>query len=216
MNGTDRLLALTFDDGPNDIYTPKLLEVLSKHNATATFFLIGKHVQRHPEITRSIHSAGHAIGNHTFNHPMLVGLSQADIRKELEDCQRVIEDTVGHRAGMLFRPPFGKIDENGMYASGYMSLVAVNWSVEAEDWLPKPAQKMADIIGASIDRRSQDEIILLHDGSPEYPPADRKESVQTAKLLLERYATSGHKFLTLPEMIQSSGRAIQLDKSGGR
>ena len=212
MNRRDRLLALTFDDGPNDRYTPHLLEILAKYNAKATFFLVGKHVQRHPEIVRSIHSAGHAVGNHTFTHPRppgLVGLSQDDIQKELADCQKAVEDAVGSRAGMLFRPPYGRIDANGMYVSGYLSLVAVNWSVEAEDWIPKPAQKMANMIKTTIDGRTQNEIILLHDGSPEYPPADRSQSVQTAHLLLQTYTSAA--FLTLSDLIQRSGKGSSID-----
>jgi peptidoglycan/xylan/chitin deacetylase (PgdA/CDA1 family) len=173
MNSTNRFIALTFDDGPNDTHTPKLLDTLAQYGAKATFFLIGKHVRRFPEIARRIHSEGHAIGNHTFNHPALPGLTGAAVGKELVDCRRAIEDVIGCPTGLLFRPPFGEIDTTAIYVAASMCLVAVNWSVDAEDWTIKPAQKIVEMIAATIEGRAQDEIILLHDGSPDYPPADR-------------------------------------------
>src|SRR5471030_219233 len=88
-------MALTFDDGPNDPHTLHLLDVLAKHNAKATFFLIGKYVRQRPEIARAILTAGHEIGNHTNSHPNLVLVSAARLRQELEDCQKSVEDALG-------------------------------------------------------------------------------------------------------------------------
>src|ERR1700686_2351561 len=76
-------IALTYDDGPNDPHTLKLLEVLAKHNVRATFFMIGRYVQQHPNIARAVAQAGHVIGNHTFAHPLLIFKSAADTRVEL-------------------------------------------------------------------------------------------------------------------------------------
>src|SRR5882672_1435835 len=92
VNCTDRFLALTFDDGPNDTHTPKLLDALGQRGVKATFFLIGKHVNRYPEVTRRILSEGHAIGNHTFDHPCLVGLPKGAVVQQLTDCRKAIED----------------------------------------------------------------------------------------------------------------------------
>src|SRR6266481_6317256 len=78
-----KLLALTYDDGPNDPHTTRLLEVLARHNIHATFFLIGRYVQQRPDIVREIAKAGHVIGNHTFTHPLLIFKSAAEVRKEL-------------------------------------------------------------------------------------------------------------------------------------
>src|SRR5215472_5538063 len=82
-----RQMALTFDDGPNDPHTFHLLDLLAKHRAKATFFLIGKYVRQRPEIVRAIQAAGHAIGNHTFNHPNLIFVTPARVRRELEGCR---------------------------------------------------------------------------------------------------------------------------------
>src|SRR2546430_15737323 len=88
-------LALTYDDGPNDPHTLRLLEILAKHDVRATFFLIGRYVEQCPEIAREIAKAGHVVGNHTFTHPLLIFKSPAEIRRELSDCRAALQDAVG-------------------------------------------------------------------------------------------------------------------------
>ena len=99
-------LALTYDDGPNDHHTLRLLEVLAKHSVRATFFLIGRYARQRPEIAREIVNAGHAVGNHTFTHPLLIFKSEAEVRRELSECNTALRDTLGQPVN-LFRPPFG-------------------------------------------------------------------------------------------------------------
>ena len=99
-------LALTYDDGPNDPYSLRLLEVLGKHSVRATFFLIGRYVRQRPDIARELMKAGHVIGNHTFTHPLLIFKTGPQIRAEVKDCQRALSDAVGAHSN-LFRPPFG-------------------------------------------------------------------------------------------------------------
>src|SRR3989454_9152528 len=91
-------LALTFDDGPNDPHTLRLLEVLSKHNVRATFFLIGRYVQARPDIVRELAKGGHVIGNHTFTHPNLIFASAQHTRTQLEDCEQALTDAVGEHS----------------------------------------------------------------------------------------------------------------------
>ena len=93
--GDPSQMALTFDDGPNDPHTLRLLDVLAKHGAKATFFLIGKYVRQRPEIARAILAAGHEIGNHTYSHPNLIFVSASRLRQELEDCGKALEDALG-------------------------------------------------------------------------------------------------------------------------
>ena len=99
-------LALTYDDGPNDPHTMRLLEVLAKHDVRATFFLIGRHVRQRPEIAREVVKAGHVVGNHTFTHPLLTIKTVAEVRQELADCRSALQDSIGEHSS-LFRPPFG-------------------------------------------------------------------------------------------------------------
>src|SRR5208282_4892635 len=97
-------IALTYDDGPNDPHTLKLLDVLAKHSVRATFFMIGRYVQQRPEIARAVAQAGHVIGNHTFTHPLLIFASEAETRTQLADCHQALQDAVGEHSS-LFRPP---------------------------------------------------------------------------------------------------------------
>src|SRR5205807_8443777 len=87
-------IAHTFDDGPNDIVTERLLDVLAQHNVRASFFLIGRYVRERPQITRAIAASGHLVGNHTMTHPWLAWQSSARIRQELTDCNSSLEDTL--------------------------------------------------------------------------------------------------------------------------
>src|ERR1700691_5909277 len=89
-----RLIALTYDDGPNNPHTLRLLEVLAKHGVQATFFLIGRYVQQRPEIARELVQAGHVVGNHTFTHPLLTFRSEAEIRQELSHCRSALQDAI--------------------------------------------------------------------------------------------------------------------------
>jgi peptidoglycan-N-acetylglucosamine deacetylase len=195
-----KIVALTFDDGPNNVYTPRLLDELAARNLEATFFLIGRLIKQHPTIVQRIRSEGHAIGNHTFSHPQpLVGLQPQQIRKEMFDCKKVIEDSTGYPAGPLFRPPLGQIDTTVLYAAGALGLIAVNWSADGEDWEKQPRhENIVRKIVSVIDSRKQDEIVLLHDGSPDLFPADRSQSLLAAKTLIEKYA-SNRRFVSIPE-----------------
>ena len=99
-------IALTYDDGPNDPHTLRLLDVLAKHNVRATFFMIGRYVQQRPDIARAVAQAGHVIGNHTFTHPLLIFKSAAQTRARAHRLPSALQDAIGEHSN-LFRPPFG-------------------------------------------------------------------------------------------------------------
>src|SRR6202161_2687977 len=94
-------IALTYDDGPNDPHTLKLLDVLAKHSVRATFFMVGRYVQQRPDIARAVAQAGHVIGNHTFTHPRLVFKSAAQTRQQLLDCRRALQDAIGEHSNLF-------------------------------------------------------------------------------------------------------------------
>ena len=191
-------IALTFDDGPNDPYTPKLLEVLARHDVRATFFLIGRYVRQRPDLVREIAKAGHAIGNHTFTHPLLTLESESEIRKQLSDCNAALHDAIGEHSN-LFRPPFGGRRPAVLRIVREMGLEPVMWNVTGYDWNAPPAAQ----IEAKIARRIRGgDVILLHDGGHKQMGADRSQTVLATDLLIARYKRAGYQFVTIPEMIK--------------
>lgn len=194
-----RTLALTFDDGPNDPHTLRLLDVLDRHNTRATFFLIGNFVRQRPDIVRAIADAGHSIGNHTFSHPNLIFRSAADVRRELEQCDRAIADAVG-QTPTLFRPPHGGRTPGVLRAIRGAGKTPIMWSVAGLDWKPHTAEEISGIVQRRV--RGGD-VILLHDGSHVAFGADRGATVAATHLLLTRYRAEGFSFQTVPEMMAS-------------
>jgi peptidoglycan/xylan/chitin deacetylase (PgdA/CDA1 family) len=189
--------ALTFDDGPNDPYTMRLLDILAKHNAKATFFLIGKYVRQRPEIARAILAAGHEIGNHTESHPNLILVPSARLRQELSDCNKALEDALGRKI-TLFRPPFGGRRPNVLRTARALGLSPVMWSVTGYDWSARSAEEIVEKVGRQVDFRNkpQGEIVLLHDGGHFAFGMDRTFTVEATRQLLERY--SAKQFVSVP------------------
>jgi len=203
-HGTDPgQIALTYDDGPNDTHTLHLLDVLAKHEAKATFFLIGRYVKQRPDIARAIQAAGHAIGNHTFTHPNLVLVSSAKLNQELSECGKALEDAIGVPA-TLFRPPFGGRRPDVLRTVRAMGMEPVMWSVTAFDWSARSSEfivnKVNDKVSKEVERRrsKRSEIVLLHDGGHLGFGADRAFTVEATKVLLNKYADK--KFVAIPEL----------------
>ena len=181
-------IALTFDDGPNEKYTPRLLEVLAATGVKATFFLIGMNIRRYPEIVRDISRAGHKIGNHTDTHPKdLATRTPEEVEKELKGCCDALEGVLGV-SGQLFRPPYGTASNVVLRVAQKMGLKAINWSADGNDWDdPTPTtQEIVNKISSFLDRNQSGEIVLLHDGCAE-SDMDRTNSLEAAQLLIEKY-----------------------------
>lgn len=154
---TDRpVVALTFDDGPDPRYTPEVLALLEEHDATATFFMQGRHVEEHPDLARVV-ADRHAVGNHSFNHPDL-GAAEADVaRRELSDTHEVIRSVVG-RAPDTFRPPYG-----GM--SGATLMVAADMGYRVILWSDRVASRSTvDHNLRSVRELRPGAVVVAHDG----------------------------------------------------
>jgi peptidoglycan-N-acetylglucosamine deacetylase len=193
-------LALTYDDGPNDPHTFRLLEVLARHNVKATFFLIGRFVKQRPDIVRELVQAGHVVGNHTFSHPNLVFASAEQTESQLRDCEQALTDAVGQHS-RLFRPPFGGRRPGTLRIVRTLGLEPVMWSVTGWDWKGKPAEYVEQKVGEQVCGGS---VILLHDGSHVAFGADRSQSVIATDRLIARYKSEGYEFVTVPAMIEKS------------
>jgi peptidoglycan/xylan/chitin deacetylase (PgdA/CDA1 family) len=190
-------LALTYDDGPNDPHTFRLLEVLARHNVHATFFLIGRYVRQRPDIVRELVKSGHAIGNHTFTHPLLTLKSAKEIREELQTCRAAIQDAIGEHSN-LFRPPFGGRRPAVLRIARELGLEPIMWNITGYDWTAPPAK----VIEGKVSRKIRGgNVILLHDGGHKQIGADRSQTVIATDHLLARYTAEGYQFTTIPEMM---------------
>ncbi len=193
-----RKLALTFDDGPNDPYTMRLLEVLARHGVTATFFMLGKYVRQRAELALAVKDAGHAIGNHTFNHPNLIFKSQAQAATEIEECERALTDAVGEHS-RFFRPPFGGRRPASLRVARSLGYLPVMWNVSSWDL---KAPSAAYIEKKIISQIHGGDVILLHDGGHETMGTDRSFTVAATDRVIARYKGEGYEFVTIPQMMQ--------------
>lgn len=193
-------IALTYDDGPNDPHTLQLLDVLAKDGVRATFFLIGRYVERRPDIVRDLLKAGHVLGNHTYTHPHLMLSGAVQTRIQLEECQRAVEAATGE-SPRLFRPPFGQRRPHTFRIARSLGLEPVMWNVTSWDWKAPPAARIVETCNGHM--RGGD-VILMHDGSHLAPGADRWQTVIATHLLIEAWQEKGYDFVTVPQMMGSS------------
>jgi peptidoglycan-N-acetylglucosamine deacetylase len=189
-------IALTYDDGPNDPHTLRLLDVLAKHSVRATFFMIGRHVRQRPDIALAVAQAGHVIGNHTFTHPLLIFQSEARTRTQLADCRKALQDAVGDHSN-LFRPPFGGRRPATLRIARELGLKTVMWNVTGYDWNSLPAAVIEKKI---VKQMRGGDVILLHDGGHRALGADRAQTVIATDNLVRRYKNEGYEFVSVEEM----------------
>ena len=183
-------LALTFDDGPNPAATPRVLEVLARHNVRATFFLIGNFVRLEPGLTREIAAAGHAIGNHTMTHPFLPKYSAARILSELADCNAALEDTLGRKIE-IFRPPHGGRTPAVFRAASSLGLKTVQWNLIVGDWTNVSSPTILARVEAGMGRHRKSgrgTNVVLHDGGQAGIGQPRLRTVEAVASLLPRLA----------------------------
>jgi len=191
--------ALTFDDGPNDPWTGRLLDTLARFQVRATFFLIGKYVRERPDLVREIYAAGHLIGNHTVTHPWLAMQRAARVREELAGCNAALEDVLGQKV-RFFRPPHGSRRPEVLQAARELGLTAVMWNAMGFDWRPKiTVERIEAHLQRGIARnqqRGRGSNLLLHDGGHLAMGADRSQSVKATRMILEGHAPGKVRYVT--------------------
>ncbi|HEX4312278.1 MAG TPA: polysaccharide deacetylase family protein [Acidobacteriaceae bacterium] len=192
--------ALTFDDGPNDPWTQKLLDLLARHDVRASFFLIGKYVRQRPDLVRELRDAGHLIGNHTVTHPWLAIESPRRVREELTGCNAALEDVLGTPV-QFFRPPHGSRRPDVLRTARDLGLTAVMWNAMGFDWrLNTTAEKIASHLERGIvrnQRRGHGSNLLLHDGGHLVLGAERSQSVEATRMILERRSPRTIRYVTV-------------------
>ena len=203
--GNPNEIALTYDDGPNDACTERLLEVLARHETRATFFLIGRFARERAALVRRIRDAGHVVGNHTWTHPKLMFHSTGRAREELAATNAALEDILGEKI-KYFRPPYGARHPGVLRAARSMGLVPVLWNVTGFDWRPIPTEDLLGKLENGIrrnQRRGRGSNLLLHDGGDAEIGADRSHSIAATGALLEAWRGRA-RFVTVAEWNEGS------------
>ncbi len=198
------LLALTFDDGPDPDWTPKILDILKEKGVHASFFIVGENAEANPDLVQRILAEGHDIGNHTFTHPNLGDLSESLVKLEINATQRLFEALTG-RSMRLFRAPFlGDAEPTTsdeivpIKIAQSMGYVTVGLHVDTNDWLHPPADVIVDRVLDRVTDPNPDmkgHVILLHDSG-----GDRSQTVAALPKLIDTLRAKGYKFVPVSEL----------------
>jgi peptidoglycan-N-acetylglucosamine deacetylase len=201
----DPLVALTFDDGPDPVYTPQVLRLLERHGARATFFMVGEAASRHPDLVRAVSAGRHVIGNHSWSHFAMPTLGRAERRRQLESCAAALRPYESR----YFRPPYGAQDLWSFVDVSRMRYDVVGWNLDVADWCNADSKHMAT---ALAERLRPGSIVLLHDtifdqgqsrgGPPLNCPAlvEREPMIDALRLLFEE-VRGAFQFVTIPELL---------------
>lgn len=179
-------IAITFDDGPNPEWTPKLLEGLKERGVKASFFVIGEKAEKHSEIIKNMYEDGHLIGNHTYSHVQLTGISKEKACEEITKTCQVLYNITGEHPQFV-RAPFGSWDE-GLECN--VSLILVKWNIDTLDWTTRNTEA---IVSKAVNQAEDNGIILLHD--------NYDSSVKAAFQIIDQLQEKGYEFVTVEELL---------------
>ncbi|MDU1701299.1 MAG: polysaccharide deacetylase family protein [Streptococcus mitis] len=190
-----KVVALTFDDGPNPATTNQALDTLSKYGIKATFFVLGKNVSGNEEILKRMKADGHVIGNHSWSHPVLSKLSLDEAKKQITDTEDALTKVLGS-SSKLMRPPYGAITDD---IRNSLDLSFIMWDVDSLDWKSKNEASILTEIQRQVKNGS---IILMHD--------IHVETVNALPKVIDYLKEQGYEFVTVPEMLHSRLKSHEL------
>ncbi|WP_080873921.1 polysaccharide deacetylase family protein [Oceanobacillus timonensis] len=185
----EKVIALTFDDGPHSIYTPAVLDILADYEAKATFFVLGAHAEKFPDILYRQFSEGHEIGNHTYDHTTKL----SRLNQEMKETSDIIYAITGTRP-KLFRPVGGEYNNAivDKAKKNQLSVVLWSWDQDTKDWSDVDYQSIADDVISNV---SPGDVVLFHDAG-----GNREETVKALPLILDYLTEHGYETVTLSEM----------------
>ncbi len=179
-------VALTFDDGPDPVYTPMILDGLEKRDVKATFFLMGKQVELYPDIVKEMYEDGHQLGNHSYSHKQMTKMGEEEVLKEFDKTSELIEQITGITPE-VFRPPFGSLNDN---VENQIDMVEVLWDIDPLDWCTSDVGTVVQRVVSKVD---DNQIILMHDAS--------QTSVNAALQIVDILQKQGYEFVTAEDII---------------
>lgn len=195
---SQKVVALTFDDGPTEEATAEILAILDQYNVKATFFLIGAELEKNMNEGKRIVSAGHEVGNHSYSHSRMMFVSPSFVRNEIETTDRFIRDA-GYKGEIAFRPPYGKKLFTLPYYLSKTGRKSITWDVEPESF-PEIASNSDKIVEHVISESKPGSIIILH-----VMYSTRRESMKAVKGIIEGLKSQGYSFKTVSELQAAKG-----------
>lgn len=194
-----KVVALTFDDGPDPLYTPKVLKILAQKQIHATFFDVGKQVEANPELaTKEMHD-GHIIGSHTYSHANLTLLSDKKIKEEIKNGVISIEKVIGKKP-FMFRPPYGMGNDTVRTEAKSNHYKIIHWGICLDHNSLKTSQELADRV---ISKVAPGVIILVHDRKARFGQ-NRDAAIAALPIVIDKLKKQGYKFVTIPELLEIS------------
>lgn len=193
-----KIIALTFDDGPDQRFTPQVLDVLKKHRVKATFFLMGSRVKKHPNVAKRIVKEGHVIGNHTYWHPQLTKTGKQNMKWEINQTEQQIERAT-ERHTSLFRAPYGALNDKLVKEIGDMGYKGIGWSIDTNDWKELGPQKITKNV---LNHVHPGAIVLMH--SAGHWSLDLSGTVRALDQIIPKLRKEGYEFVTIPELWNAS------------
>lgn len=190
-------VALTFDDGPDNFYTPRILDILRRNGVHGTFFMVGKEVRLFPAMAQRIVKEGHAIGNHSWDHPRLTTISIAQIDQEVRSTESEIQRITGRKPD-LFRPPYGLAGPRELTELKKLRYRVIDWTVDTRDWAGTPAPTILDNVQKEIRPGA---IILEHCLAGK--PGELNGTLEALPKIINRYKSQGYKFVTVDTLLQN-------------
>ncbi|RDY26334.1 oligosaccharide deacetylase [Romboutsia weinsteinii] len=195
-NEDEKIVALTFDDGPDKDYTPQVLDILKKHDVKATFFVVGENVTWNPELIKREYEEGHEIGNHTFTHINVAKKAYGEIDKEISQTQEEVKKVIGQEP-KLFRPPYRAISKNMCDIIKSKNMNIILWSnLDPRDWSNPGVGYIINTINNKVENGN---IILLHDYNR--VRVKRSQTIQALEVIIPALKEKGYEFVTVSELI---------------
>jgi len=188
-------VALTFDDGPSQTYTPQVLAILARHGVKATFFITGVNLQAYPQIAKDTLAAGHVLGNHSYAHGHNALLTvQQRWKNSIERTNQIFEEELNFRP-RLIRPPYGEVTDEQVDFIYDQGMQTIMWSIDTRDWDTQDFNSV-DIINAATNNIHQEAIILMHDA-----PQNRENTINSLESIIDFYKNNDYEFVTVDELI---------------
>jgi len=195
--------ALTFDDGPDQVFTPQILDLLKQMQVKATFFVIGKNAAKYPDIIKRIENEGHILANHSWDHANFHHLNEYQIKKEIIQTDQLLTSITGHKP-LLFRAPYGNITPSLEVQLKSMEHLLIGWSVDTRDWAGPDVPTILQTVTKQIRPGG---IILQHCASG--PQVNLTNTVEALPLIVKKLKKEGYTFVTIPELLSTQAYKME-------